>query len=156
MTATSHALIGASLAVIIANPIIGIPTAIVSHFIADLIPHWDAGTNHRNKSLARLRLEAAADVILGFSLSFLIFRNLTNPTYLFSMIIAAQLPDWLEAPVWVFGFNIPPFSWMDYLGHKLQTRMQLPWGLITQIAVVAFVLFIALRPVNLSSLLALR
>jgi len=65
MTATAHALIGASIAVKVVNPILGIPLAIISHFVADLIPHWDAGTNHRQKSLMRLRVEAALDVLLG-------------------------------------------------------------------------------------------
>lgn len=154
MTATSHALIGASLAVIIANPIIGIPTAIVTHFIADLIPHWDAGTNHREKSPTRLKIEATFDVLLGFALVFLIFRNLVNLPYLYTMVIAAQLPDWLEAPAWMFGLNIPPFSWMDYLGHKLQSRAQLPWGLVTQVVIVGLLVFYAVGQSNISALLA--
>src|SRR3989304_3465603 len=137
MTATAHALIGASIAVKVVNPILGIPLAIISHFVADLIPHWDAGTNHRQKSLMRLRVEAALDVLLGFALVYLIFRNLVDPRYLFVMVIAAQLPDWLEAPSFMFNINVPPFSWLDWLCHKIQTRAQLPWGLVTQIAIVA-------------------
>lgn len=150
MTATSHALIGASLASIITNPVIGIPVAIASHFAADLVPHWDAGTNHRNKTKLRLRTEAALDVLLGFALVMIIFRTLAfnHPVYIFSMIISAQLPDWLEAPSWMFNFKVPPFSWMDYLGHKLQSRMQLPWGLVTQILVVGS---LVLAAANISS-----
>lgn len=143
MTATAHALIGASLAVKITNPFVGIPLAILSHFLLDLIPHWDEGTNHREKSLAKIRLEATFDVLLGFALAFLIFRNLSDPVYLFAMIIAAQLPDWLEAPAAWFNVKIPPFSWMDWLGHNLQSRMQLPWGLVTQIVVVGIFVFAA-------------
>jgi len=141
---TAHALIGASLAVKIINPIFGIPLAILSHFIADLVPHWDAGTNHKQKSLARLKIEAVFDVLLGFVLVFLIFRNLVSPTYLFTMVIAAQLPDWLEAPSWIFGYKIPPFSWLDWLGHKLQSRMQLPWGLVTQVIIVGLLVVYAI------------
>ncbi len=144
MTATAHALIGASIAARITNPIIGIPTAIISHFLADLVPHWDAGTNHKEKSATRLKIEAAADVIVGFALVFLIFRRAVDPAYLFTMVIAAQLPDWLEAPSWMFGVHIPPFSWLDWLGHKLQTRMQLPWGLVTQVIVVGIFVYFAI------------
>jgi hypothetical protein len=143
MTATAHALIGASLAVKIASPYLGIPLAIASHFIADLVPHWDEGTNHRQKSLNRIRLEAALDVLLGFALVFLLFRNRIEPVYLYSMVIAAQLPDWLEAPAAWFNLKIPPFSWMDWLGHKIQSRLQLPWGLVTQVVVVGLVLMIS-------------
>ena len=95
MTATAHALIGASIASRVINPLIGIPLAIASHFAADLIPHWDAGTNHKQKSLMRLKLEATVDVLVGFALVFLIFRSSVEPVYLFSMVLAAQLPDWL-------------------------------------------------------------
>ena len=145
MTATAHALIGASLATRISNPLLGIPIAILSHFIADLIPHWDAGTNHRQKSIMRLRAEATLDVLLGFALVIILFRNFaqTNPMYLFTMVIAAQLPDWIEAPSWMFGFKVPPFSWLDWLGHKLQSRLQLPWGLVTQIVVVGLMLLLS-------------
>lgn len=143
MTATSHALIGASIATLVQNPLISIPLAITSHFIADLIPHWDAGTNRRKKTIVRLRIEATIDVLLGFALSFIIFGLFVNPIYLFVLIIAAQLPDWLEAPSSKFGINIPPFSWMEWLGHKLQNRMQLPWGLVTQIVVVLLIVLLA-------------
>ena len=158
MTATAHALIGASIASRIVNPAVGIPLAIISHFAADLVPHWDAGTNHRQKSPTRLKLEAAADVLVGFALVFLIFRTTVEPIYLFSMVIAAQLPDWLEAPSWMFGFKVPPFSWLDYLGHKLQSRMQLPWGLVTQVVIVGMLVFLSVdeKEVSQSLLASLR
>ena len=154
MTATAHALIGASIAAKITNPYVGIPLAILSHFAADLVPHWDAGTNHKNKSPLRLKLEATLDVLLGFALVFLIFRNLVDPTYLFVMVISAQLPDWLEAPSWMFGFKITPFSWMDYLGHKLQSRLQLPWGLVTQVVTVGTMVIYAIYPTSIGQALA--
>src|SRR3989344_6063168 len=136
MTATAHALIGASIAAKVVNPIFGIPLAIISHFVADLVPHWDAGTNHRQKSPTRLKLEATADVLVGFALVFLIFRNSVEPIYLFSMVIAAQLTDWLEAPSWMFGFKVPPFSWLDYLCPQLQAPVQPPPGLGKQDVIV--------------------
>ncbi|OGD83499.1 hypothetical protein A2775_01285 [Candidatus Curtissbacteria bacterium RIFCSPHIGHO2_01_FULL_39_57] len=154
MTATAHALIGASIALKVTNPLLGIPIAILSHFIADLIPHWDAGTNHKKKSLTRLKMEAAADVLLGFLLAYLIFWKFVDPEYLFVMIIAAQLPDWLEAPSWMFGFKVPPFSWLDWLGHKLQSRMQLPWGLVIQIVVVGLIIYFAFSNSNIFEALA--
>jgi len=154
MTATAHALIGASIAVKVVNPILGIPLAIISHFVADLIPHWDAGTNHRQKSLMRLRVEAALDVLLGFALVYLIFRNLVDPRYLFVMVIAAQLPDWLEAPSFMFNINVPPFSWLDWLGHKIQSRLALPWGLVTQIVVVGLLIIATVSFAPVDNLLA--
>lgn len=157
MTATAHALIGASLAVKVANPALGIPLAILSHFIADLVPHWDAGTNHKRKTKLRLATEATFDVLLGFALVFLLFRNHVNLNYLFVMVISAQLPDWLKTPSDIFGLHVPPFSWIDWISHKTQWRLQLPWGLVTQIAVVGIILFLALAPnFNFGQILAAR
>lgn len=156
MTATAHALIGASIAAKITNPYIGIPLAIASHFIADLVPHWDAGTNHRKKTIMRLRLEAAADVLIGLALASLLFFERVEPVYLLTMIFAAQLPDWLETPSSKFGVRIPPFTWVEYLGHKLQSRMQLPWGLVTQIVTVGIILVYALITTEPLSSLASR
>lgn len=144
MTATAHALIGASIATTISSPIIGIPIAIISHFAADLVPHWDAGTNRRKKTISRLRIESAVDVLLGFFLVYLLFASRTDPVYLFAMVIAAQFPDWLEAPASKFGIEVPPFTWARWLGHKLQSRMQLPWGLVTQIVIVGIIVYFAL------------
>lgn len=153
MTATAHALIGASIAVKITNPLLAIPIAILSHFAADLIPHWDAGTNHREKTLTRLKLEATADVLLGFVFAYLIFSKFVDPLYLFVIIIAAQLPDWLEAPSWMFGIKVPPFTWLDWLGHKLQSRLQLPWGLVTQVVVVGILVYLTIGGSNISQTL---
>ena len=119
-----------------------------------LIPHWDAGTNHRKKSQVRLIAEAALDVLLGFALAFLIFRNQVDLRYLFVMIIAAQLPDWLEAPSFMLGIKIPPFSWMDWIGHKIQSRIQLPWGLLTQIVVVGLALLVTVNFADVKNALA--
>lgn len=156
MTATAHALIGASLATKILNPVIGIPVAILSHFIADLIPHWDAGTNHHNKSALRLKVEAVLDVLLGFALVLILFRTQTlqNPLYMFSMVISAQLPDWLAAPDFMFNLKIPPFSWMQKIGHETQTRMQLPWGLVTQVATVGLFVYFAIGTPFITTLAA--
>lgn len=157
MTATAHALIGASLAVKIANPYIGIPLAIFSHFVADLVPHWDAGTNHKKKTIMRLRVEATLDVLLGFALVALIFQSQVwqNPIYILGMVIAAQLPDWITAPAYMFNLKIPPFSWMYTISHNTQTRMQLPWGLVTQVVSVGILVAFALGgPTGIGQVLA--
>ena len=145
MTATAHALIGAAIAAKIVNPFLAIPLAIISHFALDLIPHWDEGLNHRKKTIMRYRVEAAIDVLLGFALAFILFGSKVNPTYLFIMIIASELPDWIESPYVFLGNKFPPFYWAYQLSHKVQTRMQLPWGLVTQIVVVVPLVFLALK-----------
>lgn len=41
MTATNHGVTGALVAAAISHPAIGLPLALISHFGADMLPHWD-------------------------------------------------------------------------------------------------------------------
>ena len=41
MTGLNHALTGATVAVLINRPEIALPAALVSHFLVDMIPHWN-------------------------------------------------------------------------------------------------------------------
>jgi len=50
MLVSSHALIGASLARLVPNPLFGYPLALGFHFLADLIPHWDLRTRQAQRS----------------------------------------------------------------------------------------------------------
>ena len=138
MIAAAHALVGASLAVSIANPVIGIPLSIGSHFVLDLVPHWDWATNMRKKSTARVFLESTLDVIFGFVIVFLLFRNFSSSYYLWIMVICSQLPDWLESPTLFFGMK-KPFSYVKEIQMKIHTRMDLPWGLVISVAVAIII-----------------
>lgn len=44
MTATNHAVTGALIATVVTNPVIGLPLALLSHFVLDAFPHFGAHT----------------------------------------------------------------------------------------------------------------
>lgn len=145
MTATGHALIGTLIAAKISNPAIAAPLALLSHFAADIIPHWDAGTERRKKTRDRMRLEAIADVIIGFILSFLLLSFLpkTNLAYAFFIIIMSQLPDWITAPYYFFNIRFPLFVLSYRLQKSINQDLKFPLGLLSQIiAVIAFYIFL--------------
>jgi len=155
MTASAHALVGASLAAKIVNPTIGLPLALVSHSLLDLIPHWDFGTNHQQKSKTRLFLEASFDVLLGVFLVWLLFRNLVSPVYLWSMVVAAQLPDWIDTFSSLIGISdYKPFVWLKNFQRKYNNKLELPWGLITQSVALAIAVW-GLTPVSGGNFIAL-
>lgn len=137
MTATAHAVIGTVIATQVANPALAIPLAILSHVAADLFPHWDTGTHRNGKTWNQLFAQSFADVVLSFGISFGIIYFLfpdTSYAYTFLIVIMAQLFDWLTAPYYFFKIKIfKPF-------YKLQTmfdnKMDKPWGIIGQAAVV--------------------
>ena len=144
MLATSHALTAGVILKTFPDPRISLPLAFLSHFVLDLIPHWDFTTyrgNHGALTLAgekdrfKLAFLAGGDVLGGLGLTFWIFSDL-SPTLLFATIIFAQLPDWLEMPYYFWGINFAPSRWVKKLQSKVHSRRRLPWGLLTQLLVI--------------------
>lgn len=146
MTATAHAVIGTVIAAKIGNPALAIPIAIASHAVADAIPHWDPGTNGKEKGKQRVLQDAAVDVILGFILSFTIIKLLfpyVDLSYAFLLIIAAQGLDWLMVPFYFLGIKFPPSIWAYKFQKKIERRLDKPWGIINQVAIIALLVFLA-------------
>lgn len=146
MTATGHALVGALLAGRIGDPALAIPLSFLSHFAGDILPHWDAGTNRRRKTREQVVSEAMIDVVVGFILSILLFTAVTrngNYVLLYACIFASQAPDWLSAPFVFFRFKTQPFKFVSDIQEKLHTKLDKPWGIVTQVAFI-IVLYILL------------
>lgn len=143
MTATGHALLGTMIAAKIGNPALAIPIAIASHIVTDTIPHWDTATNAKEKSRKRVFIEAVADVVLGFILSYLllsVFFPTTNLSYAFLIIISTQSFDWLTGPY--YFFNIKLFKVFYKFQKIFDNNLDAPWGIVSQsiIVILAFIL----------------
>lgn len=146
MTATGHAIIGTVIAAKIANPAIGIPLAFLSHIVADSFPHWDTATNSATKGKHRVLLETFFDVFASFALSYLLIYFIfpqTNVTYAFFMIISAQALDWLMAPYYFFNSQFFIFKNTYNFQKLFDHRLDKPWGIINQIAVLILLISLA-------------
>lgn len=144
MTATSHALIGTIIAAKFPDPVIAIPLALASHFVADMIPHWDEALNRKNKGRNRLLIETAADIALGFALSYSLiyfFFPQTNFFYALAIIFVAQLPDWLMGLY--FFFKLEAFKWAYHIGKITNREIDKPWGILTQVFTILLLVFLA-------------
>lgn len=137
MTATAHALIGASIAASVPNPALGITLAAISHPIVDIIPHWDFGWGWKKKSKVTLFFQSSADLIFGVVLSFILFGGTTNHLYLFAAILMSESWDILQAPYWLFNWKFAPFSYFYNIQHEINGKAKLPWGILTQAATVS-------------------
>lgn len=146
MTATGHAVIGTLIAAKIGNPVIAIPIALSSHFLADLFPHWDTGTHWKEKSKQVFLLESFLDVALSFVVAYLMVMFLfpqTNIWYTFFIVLVAQSPDWVMAPYLFFKNKFPLFKLAYLLQSKTNTKLDKPWGIINQIAILIFITILA-------------
>lgn len=155
MTATAHALVAAAIARAVPNPYLAIPLAITSHFIMDAIPHWDMGTDWRKRSKALTGALAIGETALGITLAYFLFRGKVETPLLLSTIFASELPDWLEAPWYIFfarnntkGVSGNAGFWerVSYRIYRreniIHAKANLPFGLISQIVTVAFFLLL--------------
>lgn len=146
MTATGHAVIGTVIAAKIGNPALAIPLAIASHFVADLLPHWDTGYHRAHKSKIRFFIQSFVDVAFSFVLSYLLIYFLfqgTSIRYAFLIVAMAQLPDWLTAPYLFFDIKYPPFIWVYRLQKIFDRKLDKPWGFLNQVVILAAIVLLA-------------
>lgn len=152
MLSITHATTGAFIATKIPQPLISIPLILVSHYIIDAIPHWDAGTGLSNgtKTPKQAFLAEIPDLFLAAALVILLFQ-LGKPLDLQSASGLAPywggfvglLPDFLEAPrnflqyepKWLKPFNDFHHSHHNSIPNKVK-------GLIPQIILVATIYFL--------------
>ncbi len=135
MTATAHALMGGAIAASISNPAIGLPLAAISHPLTDMIPHWDLGVGWRKKTKLGLFWQATLDLLLGLSLTYLIFGRFTDLSYLAAAVFLSEAWDLLMMP-YLLGWKIFPFSAFYHFQSKINVNTKLPWGVFTQGATV--------------------
>ncbi len=140
MTATAHAIVGTLIAVRFVDPLVSLPLALGTHYLTDLIPHWDSGTNRKQKTEKRFIVEALVDASIAFVVSFLLYHfifGLTDYFYLYLVVGFALLPDIVTMLTrFVFKIKNPLWNWNNRLQTKLNQKLQLPWGILTQIVVI--------------------
>lgn len=149
MTATGHAIIGTVIAAKIGNPALAIPIAVASHIAADLFPHWDTGTNKKLKSKSDFFIQSVTDLTLSYVLTIVLVVFLfpeTSLIYAFVMVIAAQGFDWASAPYVFLRIENPPiFKYFYKFQKKFDNRLDKPWGIIGQVAVLVTLVVIAVK-----------
>jgi hypothetical protein len=147
MTATGHSVIGVTIAALIPNPLIAIPLAVGSHILADAFPHWDVGTNRNKKTNKRFFWEAVFDLATSYIIVpvmiYFLFPQ-TDIFYAYLIVIAAQFLDWASAPYVFLKISKPPiFHWFYKFQKSFDNRLDKPWGIIGQVAVLTILVFLA-------------
>jgi hypothetical protein len=155
MISTSHALVSGAIVASIGNPLLSLPLAFASHFIMDAVPHWDFGTNWRNRNKPTTGAIAIIDTVLGFTVAYFMFGGKVSLPVLVAGVVIGNLPDWLEAPYYIFfaknernGISKNAGFWekLTYKIYKTENvfhnKTGYPFGVITQILTVAFFLLL--------------
>lgn len=151
MTATAHALVAGAIASHVHDPVSAVALAGASHFILDSIPHWDMGTNWRGRSKRKTGAISIVETLLGITVAYFLYLGKASFPVLTACIIASLLPDWMEAPWYIFfarhdkhepkknaGFWEKCTYYVYKFENTFHTKAQFPLGLLTQVVTVAF------------------
>lgn len=141
MTATNHMLAGAVLATTLHNPLLVFPTAVVSHFLLDVLPHFGIKEEEhvQRNSHPLFRYILIIDITLLIALMALlpaILKAGVSRWVLMSGMFLAWAPDL----VWVRSFfselrhktHFPQYSWFSRLHQRIQW-FEKPWGIVTEV-----------------------
>jgi hypothetical protein len=143
MTATNHAVTGALIGIVMANPL-AIPVAFISHFLLDALPHFGyPGTTLHSRTIKHvLVLDAAVLSIVSLVLIFTVI----NPLLVLVCMLAAILPDIISAQRYIREVRTGERETENlHLFGKFHSNIQWcerSWGWIPELVWFAMILFI--------------
>jgi F0F1-type ATP synthase assembly protein I len=139
-----HFLTGATILKLAPNPIVGLPLALLSHFILDLTPHNDFDLRpgmklrdffHSEPRKRNLIITVLSIDYLFTAVAFLWILTTYKDMMFLAGGIAGVFPDALEQTLMLFGIPLP--GWQD----KLQWRVSAKYGFISYPIVSAIAIY---------------
>ena len=122
------------------------PIAFLSHYAADAFPHWDTGTNQKQKTRVAMWAQSLLDVGISLILPYFLIQYLNpsaNLIYVYALVLTAQLPDWGAAPYFFLNMKFPPFTWWYRSQLYFDNRLDQPWGVILQAGILVLLVGVA-------------
>lgn len=162
MTILGHTAIGLAIGTLTHNPVLGFAAGVVSHHIADAVPHFDPGsfipkhvreTEEIHPWGRREVLMVGIDLLLTFGLiAFAIDQIGLDqwPIYFWS-ILGANFPDVVHnVPFW--NHQLLQIDWVRWWREKIHRRFQWtveywqwPFGVTTQLVTIVIALWLIVR-----------
>lgn len=140
-----HAVIGATIAAKVGNPALALPLALASHFVLDMVPHWNPHLNtelrEKGKISKKSTLIIFLDVLLSIiSVAYISSQFLPNQEKFYYILLGGFigiLPDVLEAPYFFLNWKYPYVDKLLKFQKSIQNDVPVFWGLATQVIIVA-------------------
>lgn len=150
MLETPHAAVGAALVLAIPNPLISLPLAFASHFVLDIVPHYNPHIHTELKKYGKLQkktvglivVDSTVAAVLGFSIAW--FAAYSNPdifsTSTFFLVLLGAfmgtLGDFLEMPFYFLKYRGKLMQKYVMWQKGIQNHIDNVWGILTQIVVL--------------------
>lgn len=151
MLETPHVALGLAIATAIPNPYISIPLAFTSHFILDMVPHWNPHFYSETKNFGKPSkfsttiavIDELAAIALTLSIAYSILPDLNSAIVAMMCSFASVLPDQIKFPFFFFKqmrYGIIK-KWTEW-ERSIQVEVGPFWGILTQVLVVLGSLYI--------------
>lgn len=142
MLETPHVALGIAIAAAVPNPIVSIPLAFASHFILDMVPHWNPHLNTETKRYGHLTNTTL--LIIGIDLACALLLTIylgRKDIVVYIAALVAIMPDLVEAPYYLFGYKNKYLDIWIKSQKSIQSDANLFWGLLTQVLTLLFAFF---------------
>lgn len=139
MLVTPHAVAGAAIGILIPYPVVSLPLAFGSHYLLDMIPHWQE-TLPPYKASRYTAIRMVIDILL--TAVCLLYLSSLFPLHTPSILLHALVGVLPDADVLIHQFRVQPFiSHHWYTAYwdwhcRIQRETGSVWGVLPQLAVV--------------------
>ncbi|MBI4057799.1 hypothetical protein HY405_00570 [Candidatus Microgenomates bacterium] len=143
MVEVPHVLVGAAIAAKVGNPALALPLALASHFVLDLVPHWNPSIyTQLNKegrvapqTMRLILADSVLAVVVGVTIALLFLPDVGRALIVLVGSFLGVLPDVLEIPYYFWNIKHPLMVRYVEFNHSLQTNAPFVPGIATQIVV---------------------
>jgi len=150
MLELAHALTGGVIAYKIDDPLVALPLALASHFVIDMLPHWNPHLAKEKKTLGVISLKTTLlitlDCLIGLGLGlFVVFKalpNVTKSVLVLAGCFLAILPDLVEAPFFFLNQKNKVIKKFIKFHGGFQFNLSFWPGILFQAFYIAFLLYL--------------
>lgn len=147
-----HTVVGATIATKIPNPLVSIPFAFLSHFLLDLIPHWNPSLYTETEKMGQPTKKSTIVVIIdtifsllsGLAFAYRFWPNWQRAVFILLACFAAVAPDVVEGFYFFLGKRNKFLLKLVRFQHEYQQRTRKIPGILTQIFIVLVCFYLTL------------
>lgn len=149
MLETPHVFVGAAIATKIPNPWIAIPLAFASHFILEMVPHWNPHLSSETKKYGQPTRQSTAMVIFdsttalmcGSAIAYNALPDKIHAATILFACLASIMPDLIEAPYFFLKVRHKLIEKWIKFQKSLQNDTSPIAGLLTQFLTILAAIF---------------